>query len=145
MKWFHLFTIEYDVIYRIVTGASQMTPVVKNQPENAWDLRDVGLIPGQENPLELEITIQSSFLAWRIPWTEKLGGLQSIGSQRIRNNWSTQHPCWGMSLPFYPLSGKLFSINGCWILSKAFPASIERIIWFLFNLLMWCVTLICRY
>ena len=33
--------------------------------------------------------------------------------------------------------------NGCWILSKAFPASIEMIIWFLFfNLLMWCITLI---
>ena len=37
----------------------------------------------------------------------------------------------------------VFIINGCWILSKAFSASIEIIIWFLpFNLLMWCITLI---
>ena len=145
MKWFQLFTIEYDVIYRIVIGASQMTPVVKNQSENAWYLRDVGFIPGHENPLELEMTIHSSILAWRIPWTEELGGLQSIGSQRVRNNWSTQHACWGMSLPLCPLSGKLFNIDVCWILSKAFHASIERIIWFLVNMLMWYVTLICRY
>ena len=39
------------------------------------------------------------------------------------------------------LSGEFFIINGCWILSKAFSASIEIIIWFLFfNLLMWCIT-----
>ena len=39
-----------------------------------------------------------------------------------------------------------FIINGCWILSKAFSTSIEIVIWLLFfNLLMWCVTLICRY
>ena len=41
------------------------------------------------------------------------------------------------------LSGEFFIINGCWILSKAFSASIEIIIWFLFfNLLMWWITLI---
>ena len=38
---------------------------------------------------------------------------------------------------------RVFIINGCWILSKAFSASIEMIIWFLsFNLLIWCITLI---
>ena len=41
------------------------------------------------------------------------------------------------------LSGEFFIINGCWILSKAFSASIEIIIWILFfNLLMWWITLI---
>ena len=30
----------------------------------------------------------SSILAWRIPWTEEPGGLQSVGSQRVRHNWS---------------------------------------------------------
>src|SRR5574337_1206672 len=41
------------------------------------------------------------------------------------------------------LSGEVFIINGCCILSKAFSASIEIIIWLLFfNLLMWCITLI---
>ena len=44
---------------------------------------------------------------------------------------------------FYAAFWRVFIINGCWILSKAFSASIEIIIWFLpFNLLMWCITLI---
>ena len=38
---------------------------------------------GQEDPLEKEMTIHSSILAWEIPWTEKSGGLQSIGSQEL--------------------------------------------------------------
>ena len=37
---------------------------------------------GQEDPLEKEMATYSSMLAWRIPWTEKPGGLQSMGSQR---------------------------------------------------------------
>jgi len=40
---------------------------------------------GQEDPLEKEMTIHSSILAWRIPWTEEPGGLQSVGSQRVRH------------------------------------------------------------
>ena len=36
---------------------------------------------GWEDPLEMEIVTQSSILAWRIPWTEEPGGLQSMGSQ----------------------------------------------------------------
>ena len=39
------------------------------------------LFLGQEDPLEKEMTIHSSILAWRIPWTEEPGRLQSIGSQ----------------------------------------------------------------
>ena len=37
---------------------------------------------GQKNPLEKGVTTHSSILAWRIPWTEKPGGLQSLGLQR---------------------------------------------------------------
>ena len=58
-----------------------ITLVVKNPPANAGDVRDVGLVPGSEDPLEREITTFSSILAWRIPWTEESGGLQSMGSQ----------------------------------------------------------------
>ena len=36
---------------------------------------------GQEDPLEKGVATHSSILAWRIPWTEELGGLQSMGSQ----------------------------------------------------------------
>ena len=38
---------------------------------------------GQEDPLEKEVATHSSILAWRIPWTEESGGLQSTGSQRV--------------------------------------------------------------
>ena len=38
---------------------------------------------GWEDPLEEEMATHDSFLAWRIPWTEEPGGLQSIGSQRV--------------------------------------------------------------
>ena len=38
---------------------------------------------GQEDPLEKEIATHSSILAWEIPWTEKPGRVQSMGSQRV--------------------------------------------------------------
>ena len=38
---------------------------------------------GCEDPLGKKMATHSSILAWRIPWTEKLGGLQSMGSQRV--------------------------------------------------------------
>ena len=39
--------------------------------------------PGQEDALEKEIATHSSILAWKIPWTEEHGRLQSMGSQRV--------------------------------------------------------------
>ena len=44
------------------------------------------LFLGLEDPLEKEMAIHSSILAWRIPWTEEPGGLQSMGSQRVRHD-----------------------------------------------------------
>ena len=41
---------------------------------------------GQKNPLEEEMATHSSILAWKIPWTEEPGGLQSMGSQRVRRD-----------------------------------------------------------
>ena len=46
---------------------------------------DPGLIPGSEDPMEEEMATYSSILAWKIPWTEKPGGLQSTGSQRVKH------------------------------------------------------------
>ena len=58
-----------------------MTQVVKNLPatQETW-LQFVG----GENPLEKGMDTHSSILAWRIPWTEEPGGLQSMGSK----NWT---------------------------------------------------------
>ena len=65
-----------------------MALVIKNSPSNAGDLRDAGSL-GQEDPLEEDMVTQSSILAWRIPWTKKPGGLQSMGSQRVRHDRMT--------------------------------------------------------
>jgi len=48
--------------------------VVKNQPGNAGDKRDAGLIPGSEDSMEKKMATPSSILARRIPWTEEPSG-----------------------------------------------------------------------
>ena len=50
---------------------------------SAYSAGDSGSIPGSGNPLEKEMTTHSSTLAWKIPWTEKPGRLQYMGSQRV--------------------------------------------------------------
>ena len=52
-----------------------------------WETRVRSL--GREDPLEKEMAIHSSILAWRIPWTEKPSRLQSAGSQRVGHDWAT--------------------------------------------------------
>ena len=50
--------------------------MVKNPSASAGDIRVEGLILGWKDPLEKGMVTHSSILAWRIPWTEKPGGLQ---------------------------------------------------------------------
>ena len=57
--------------------------MVKNPAVNTGDIRDESQSLSQEAPLEEKMAAHSSILAWRIPWTEEPGGLQSIGSQRV--------------------------------------------------------------
>ena len=52
---------------------------------------DVGSISGLGRSPGKEMTTHSSILAWKIPWTGKPGGLQSMGSQRVRYNLVTEH------------------------------------------------------
>ena len=54
--------------------------MAKNLPA-VWEIRVRSL--GREDPLEKEIATRSRTLAWRIPWTEEPGRLQSVGSQRF--------------------------------------------------------------
>ena len=60
--------------------------MVKNPPANAGDADSILGCFDQEGPLEEEMAPHSSILAWRIPWTEEPGGLQSMGSQRVGHN-----------------------------------------------------------
>ena len=46
---------------------------------------------GQEDPLEWKMVTCSSILAWKIPWTEEAGRLQSTGPQRVGHYWATEH------------------------------------------------------
>ena len=60
-----------------------MALAVKNPPANAGEIRDPGSIPGSGRSLEEGMVTHSIILAWRVPWTEEPGGLQSIGSKRV--------------------------------------------------------------
>ena len=57
-------------------GGSDIKCLPTMQETQVWAL-------GQEDPLEKEMITYSSTLAWKIPWTEEPGGLQSMGSQRV--------------------------------------------------------------
>ena len=78
-----------------------MVLVVKNPPANAGDGGVAGLIPGLGRSSGEEHGSPLQYLAWRIPWTEEPGRLQSIGSQRIIHDWSDwackAHPTWRRS------------------------------------------------
>jgi len=50
-------------------------------PVNAGDIKNAGLIPGWEDPLKEGMETHSTILAWRIPWTEEPGRLESMGLQ----------------------------------------------------------------
>ena len=66
--------------------ASLVPQTIKNLPAvqetRVWSL-------GQDDALEKGMATHSSILAWRIPWTEEPGGLQSMELQRVRHNWAT--------------------------------------------------------
>ena len=66
--------------------ASLVAQMVKESACNAGD--EVQFL-GWEDPLKKEMSTRSSILAWRIPWTEEPGGLQSMWLQRVRHNWAT--------------------------------------------------------
>ena len=76
-------SLEFNVNREAFPGGS----VVKNLPAMK-KTQDRSL--GWEDPLEKAMAPHSSTLAWKIPWTEELGRLQSMGSQRVRHNLVTK-------------------------------------------------------
>ena len=63
-------------------GGSDGKESTSNEEDPGWSL-------GWEDPLEKEMVTHSSILAWRIPWTEEPGRLQSMGLQRVGHDWAT--------------------------------------------------------
>ena len=79
--------------------ASLVAQMVKNLPA----MQETGVWSwGQEDPLEKGMAIHSSILAWRIPWTEEPGGLQSMWLQRVKHDWATNTE-WVVALQNYSL------------------------------------------
>ena len=64
--------------------------MVKNLPTNAGDIRDTGPMLGQNDTTEEGMATHTSVLAWKIN-IKKPGGLQSMGSQRVRHDSVTKH------------------------------------------------------
>ena len=92
--------------------ASLVAQMAKSQPamQESW-VQSLG----QENPLEEGTTTHSSILAWRIPWTEEPGRLQSMGSQRVGHDWVTNTHTWW-------LSGGRFFLSALLECSVSWPA-----------------------
>ena len=75
----------YVMVLLVWSKVAQRLKRLPPMPETwVWSL-------GQEDPLEKEMATHSSILAWRIPWTEEPGRLQSMGSQRVRQETEQLH------------------------------------------------------
>ena len=83
-QWFHPESPPRNLGIR--SWASLVAQTVKRLP-TMWETQVWFL--GREDPLEKEMAIHSSTLAWKIPWTEKADSLQSMGSQRVGHDWVT--------------------------------------------------------
>ena len=87
-NYLSLVTLEKVLYFGLIFAtiwASMVAQMVKYPPAMqetwVWSL-------SQEDPLEKGMATHSNILSWRILWTEELGRLQSIGSQRVGRNWS---------------------------------------------------------
>ena len=93
--------------------ASLVAQLVKNLPamqETTYSAGDLGLTLGSGGSLEKEMATHSSILAWKTPWTEEPGRLQSMRWQRVRHDLpTTQQNCEGLSLLFSRARGTWFS------------------------------------
>ena len=81
--------------------------MVKNPPDNAEDIRDVGSIPGSGRSPGEGRGHPLQYSCWRIPCTEEPDGLQSMGSQRVGYDWSDLAP-----VHIY-MAGHKTSLNKC--------------------------------
>ena len=86
---YDLFFCEFVCFWSIIdlwgfpSGSVVKNPPAMQEPQETW-------VPslGREDPLEEGMATHSSVLAWRIPWTEETGGLQSIASLRVEHDWN---------------------------------------------------------
>ena len=89
------FVLNYGPLASLVAQTVKRLPAVRK----TWD-RSLG----RKDPWEKEMATHSGTLTWKIPWTEKPGSLQSMGSQRVGNDWAT-------SLTLWPVDSVLYFLN----------------------------------
>ena len=70
----------WPAVYGVTQSWTQLKRLSSSSSSNVGD---PGSIPGREDPLEKEMATHSSILAWKIPWMEEPGRLQSMGLQRV--------------------------------------------------------------
>ena len=90
--WYSVYLTYWLLQSAVVDGASQMVQLVKNPPAKAGDSRDEVSAPGSGRSPGVGNATQPSILACRIPQTEEPGGLQSMGSYRVKHKWTIEHP-----------------------------------------------------
>ena len=71
----------YNPLTLLAQQVKNLPAVQETKEMRVWSLN-------QEDPLEEEMAAHSSILAWKIPWTEEPGRLQSMGLQRVRRDWA---------------------------------------------------------
>ena len=77
---------------------------------------------GQEDPLEKEMAIHSSILAWKIPWTEEPGGLQFMGLERVGHDWACMH------VMSYQLAQSLYKKQS-YLIPRIFIYNFWKVLW----------------
>ena len=86
----HLPNFAFISDFRFSWGTMPRTSLVTQMVNHLSTMQETRVQSlGQEDPLEKEMAIHSSTLAWKIPWTEEPGRLQSMGSLRVRHDWVT--------------------------------------------------------
>ena len=83
----HVHVYIYMCMYTVYVSMSSLVAQTVKHLCTMWETWVWSL--GREDPLEKEMAIHSSTIAWRIPWTEERGRLQSMGLQRVGHDWAT--------------------------------------------------------
>ena len=121
MFFWLLLTWKIPNIHRTQVAQSIKTPPAIQEMQETW----VWSL-GREDPLEKGMATHSSILAWRIPWTEHPGGLQSMGSQTVKHDWSDlahmqfQHVVIIWCFLIYRFTPTSFFVCSCWQIHPLF-------------------------
>ena len=101
---------EQRIRHDLETEQQPISRTGSDSKASVYNAGDPSSIPGSEDPLEKEMATHSSTIAWKIPWTEEPGRLQSMGLWRVGYNWVTSFL---LSLPTAS-PGQQLPINPPW-------------------------------